>query len=71
MQDLQKFGTPCIVVASLKRENLNTFNKLSELMICIRLGNNYYSKDFDTILKIESRVNVLRIIKRDENSLKN
>jgi hypothetical protein len=31
--DLQKFGTPCIVIASLKRENLNTFHKLSELII--------------------------------------
>ena len=35
-------------------------------MVRIRLGNHYHSNDFDTLLKTEIFINVMRIIKRDE-----
>ncbi len=63
--ELQNLGKPCIVVASLKRQQLTEYFRLPERMICIRLNDVYRSKDFDTFLEA-NRVRVLRIIAREE-----
>lgn len=63
--ELQKLGMPCIVIASIKREQLTEHFQLSERMICIRLNNNYRPNDFDSFLKTE-KVKVLRIVTRNE-----
>ncbi|WP_428742347.1 hypothetical protein [Tenacibaculum sp.] len=63
-EELKKIGIPCIVFTSIKIKELDIYPKLSKRMMSYYFNNNYYPHDTDSI--IEKKLNVLKVIKRDE-----
>jgi hypothetical protein len=63
-KELRKIGIPCIVFTSIKIKEFNIYPELSKRMLASYLNDNYYPHDRDSA--IEYKLNVLRIIQRDE-----
>ena len=63
-QELKHIGTPCIVFASIKINELDIYPGLSKRMTAFYYNNNLFPHDTDSIIKTD--LNVLRIIRRDE-----
>jgi hypothetical protein len=63
-QELKNIGIPCIALTSIEIKNLDIYPELSKRMIAYYFDDNYYPHDTDSIF--ETNLNVLRIIKRDE-----
>lgn len=61
--ELSQIGIPCIVVASIKISELDIYPSLSRRMLGIYFDDKLYPYDTDSI--IEKKLEVLRVIKRD------
>jgi len=62
--ELKQIGTPCITFASIKISELDIYPELSKRMTAYYFNDNYYPHDNDS--HIETAMNVLRIVKRNE-----
>lgn len=63
-KELKQIGTSCIVFTSIKIKELDIYPGLSKRMLAFYFNDNYYPHDTDSI--IESKLNVIRIIRKDE-----
>jgi hypothetical protein len=63
-RELKQIGTSCIVITSIKINELDIYPELSKRMIAVYFNDNYYPHDTDSI--IESKLDVVKIIKRED-----
>jgi len=64
-KELMRIGTSCIVLTSIKIRDFDIYPELSKRMLAIFFDDNYFPHDTDSFL--ETKLNVLKIIRREDN----